>query len=1239
MSQTKLKSTSRTHTSVAKNRLAGLLKSRWFYPSLLVAVAVITHWPWFTIGTTLFHGDWSHWPTYTAGQAWSVLGTWNSFYGLGTPRILIGFTVMQNLWSLIVQLGGTFDTAVKLSLLIPVAILGFIAPYLLVKKIVNDKFIAFVVAIFYGSTTYFLIRQGSHVSIASIYAFSPIIFLLFINAIEKLSIQRWIVFGLAYALGVCYEVRIMYIVTFMLALYACFFMFKKGNVRRIVVLLGLTAAVIGGLSAFWALPTLFGGAQSTISQTASRGLFGSDLFDLQHALTLSSSGWTGGIPDETFEMQPVLLHLWVVPVLALIPFVLFNQLPRKLRALTIYFAVIALLGIFLSKQETAPLPGAYEWLYSNFPGFSLFREASKFYLIIAWGYMGLLAISLYALKNLNIPAHKIAATALIAVGMINLFPLPTGNFHTLFAARNEPTDYKEINRITAKDPDTSRTLWVPSQPQWGYFDLKHPIYSAVNISEGDWLRLLNSPAGAIGWHIKDALESPFAMNLLKDASIKYIGVPLRDPENDDDFMKYYGDDRQYYLDILAGLPWIEEVKTSAKEVVLYELKGFKRHISTYTEMFSLTSLENFGRTYSFGSSILSEDFQFTATEDTKSKNNSNITEVFHGIKFDSVRDGKITQEIKSLVNPTLFINTNKPSYSYRIASGGLDLFAVYANNVTANNKTFMQNRTDKLGSIRLEQSRSYYFALGHKLFPFDRQNDIRTLGEINEGVRIASASSQNLVSNGSFERGTWGKKVQDCNNHDGKPDISMSLSNAEHTDGSKSLKLGASQHTPCVTSDPVPVTRGAQYLLSFDYKVKGGREVGYQIESKSASLAKENIPVKSQSWHTFSRIITIPAGTNAINLKLLGLPDDRNKSYSITHFDNVKISPLRIDLDPKINPAAKYTPVSLQSSEVNVTLKDATASTKNLIPNPSLEKGTWAKDVGDCDAYDDNPQLKMTINKKERTQGNNSLELSAKRHTACTGPGSINVEENATYLLSFDYQSPNGKHAGYYIGFNDPDGEAMSDQLKIEGKEWHHFAQTIKTPIGASRLNLAVYSYPERYTSQHIINRYDNFKLIRIPNTDGKYFIASEVKKLTNPEKIDFQYSEPTNKKVQITKATTSFYVAMSELFHPDWRLSVNNGKVQGINSWVPWAKPDAVPDEDHFKLNDFQNGWYVDVDKLCKQQNLCVKNADGSYNIQMVAEFTPQRWFYIGLIISGLTLAGCLGYLGWCWIRRRTIE
>jgi hypothetical protein len=35
-----------------------------------------------------------------------------------------------------------------------------------------------------------------------------------------------------------------------------------------------------------------------------------------------------------------------------------------------------------------------------------------------------------------------------------------------------------------------------------------------------------------------------------------------------------------------------------------------------------------------------------------------------------------------------------------------------------------------------------------------------------------------------------------------------------------------------------------------------------------------------------------------------------------------------------------------------------------------------------------------------------------------------------------------------------------------------------------------------------------------------------------------------------------------------------------------------------------------------------------------LTIEFTPQRWFSVGLIISGLTFASCLGCLGYSGVR-----
>jgi hypothetical protein len=108
----------------------------------------------------------------------------------------------------------------------------------------------------------------------------------------------------------------------------------------------------------------------------------------------------------------------------------------------------------------------------------------------------------------------------------------------------------------------------------------------------------------------------------------------------------------------------------------------------------------------------------------------------------------------------------------------------------------------------------------------------------------------------------------------------------------------------------------------------------------------------------------------------------------------------------------------------------------------------------------------------------------------------------------------------------------------------------------------------------------------------------------------------------------------MSESYNVSWRLELENGSVGGVAGTLsPFAHTDAVPSSDHIDLNDFENGWYVDTAQLCKKGAAgCTKNPDGSYNLKLVAEFTPQRWFYVGSIISGVTLVGCVGYLLYAW-------
>ncbi len=99
---------------------------------------------------------------------------------------------------------------------------------------------------------------------------------------------------------------------------------------------------------------------------------------------------------------------------------------------------------------------------------------------------------------------------------------------------------------------------------------------------------------------------------------------------------------------------------------------------------------------------------------------------------------------------------------------------------------------------------------------------------------------------------------------------------------------------------------------------------------------------------------------------------------------------------------------------------------------------------------------------------------------------------------------------------------------------------------------------------------------------------------------------------------------------------TIQNNNLPDGNLYETWLKKPIADNAGHLMANGYANSWLLDVEKICYQNSSCKKNSDGSYDLEVVVEFWPQRLFYLGLFISGTILIGCLGYLGWDFYRRR---
>lgn len=540
---------------------------------VLIAFAFITHRAWFDPRAILTFGDWGYWPKEAMAQMSMASGVWLSFWQHGQVDVQLGFTVFTSVWAVLAKIGFSYSAVTWLTFLLPISIGGFLSPYYLATRITSNRFIGFCVALFYGSITYFLIRQTGHLPIAFVFAFAPLALNLLLIAIEKNRPKHWVTLAVFVSLLACYELRVTFIVVLVMALFMAVYCLPK------IQFYWKNIAVFGilfvGLNVFWILPTILGGLQADVAAVANRGLFGSFLFDLPHAITISDASWTGSYPEINFIKQPVMLTSWIVPFLALLSPLIVK---KSRRLLAILFLLIAIIGILLTKQSSPPWPSLYLWLYERAPGFNLFREASKFYLLTAIGYSGLLALGmegvLARLRGRSKRIFMVFATVLfLALAAYNTKPLITGEIGTMFKPRTISNDYVVFEKYINKQDGFFRTLWVPRYSKWGALSIEHPVVSLAGANATSWSRYIGKDIAADQskpQNVVAILKRNDAQAILASNSIKYVIIPIKDVQNDDNFFISYGNSRQYFIDEFKELKYLKQVDIGTKDLLVYK---------------------------------------------------------------------------------------------------------------------------------------------------------------------------------------------------------------------------------------------------------------------------------------------------------------------------------------------------------------------------------------------------------------------------------------------------------------------------------------------------------------------------------------------------------------------------------------------------------------------------------------------------------------------------------------------
>lgn len=131
----------------------------------------------------------------------------------------------------------------------------------------------------------------------------------------------------------------------------------------------------------------------------------------------------------------------------------------------------------------------------------------------------------------------------------------------------------------------------------------------------------------------------------------------------------------------------------------------------------------------------------------------------------------------------------------------------------------------------------------------------------------------------------------------------------------------------------------------------------------------------------------------------------------------------------------------------------------------------------------------------------------------------------------------------------------------------------------------------------------------------------------------EYTKSSGTKYEVILKDINTKIDLILDEPYSEKWRMYP--GKKNFLRD-LSYLYRKGVFENTHMRADIYKNSWTIDPNYI--KQNFTKENykqnPDGSIDIELTMYFTPQSYFYLGLIVSGVTLTLCVGYLLFCLAR-----
>jgi len=214
-----------------------------------------------------------------------------------------------------------------------------------------------------------------------------------------------------------------------------------------------------------------------------------------------------------------------------------------------------------------------------------------------------------------------------------------------------------------------------------------------------------------------------------------------------------------------------------------------------------------------------------------------------------------------------------------------------------------------------------------------------------------------------------------------------------------------------------------------------------------------------------------------------------------------------------------------------------------------------------------------------------------------------NYPPGETLKLNLSYLSSQGNPGFVVVENNSPQPLIKQALPTNKPNQLNEVEYSIQTSPGASEAKLYLFIETNDSQTPNL-----SFKTIKLENQTEPLIMIQNTNNLEIP-KISFEKISPSKYIVNISKSDKPYWLIFSESFHSQWQL---------------YQEKKLISADSHRLINGFSNSWYLDSEKI------------GQDNYSLIVEFAPQKTYFIGLIISGLTFLTSLFYLLYNLIRKK---